>query len=163
MMGVASLLLYTVYDAVYCSGRVTMQPRLPHHVAPPPVASHVAAVKALEPSELTVRERAHVRALLQYASGNLPGAVDEWSGILTEHPFGASLSLFLFPSLSLTEASLSCQPGYHLILYADILALPLLYRACVWLGRFEQQRDTISRLLPFWTKDMQLYPFLMAL
>ena len=52
-----------------------------------PVAPHLEALKAASP-HITDREKAHIRAVMAYASGNIPGAVDEWMSILISHPRG---------------------------------------------------------------------------
>lgn len=51
------------------------------------VSVHVQAVEeALERDELTEREIQHVEALLAYAEGHLPTAIDYWANILIRYP-----------------------------------------------------------------------------
>ena len=51
------------------------------------VAGHVrTAREALEGGSLTEREEKHVQALLAYAEGQLPTAIDHWADILVTHP-----------------------------------------------------------------------------
>ena len=58
----------------------------------PTVAPHIQAVKSVDTSNITERERGHVRAFLAYASGNLPKAVEEWATVLLNYPHGMSLN-----------------------------------------------------------------------
>ena len=44
------------------------------------------AKTALEGGGLTKREERHVKALLAYAEGQLPAAIDQWAAILVKHP-----------------------------------------------------------------------------
>ena len=37
---------------------------------------------------MTEREKGHIKALLAYASGNLPKATEELVAVVIEHPFG---------------------------------------------------------------------------
>eukprot|EP00731_Ephydatia_muelleri_P026005 Em0018g105a len=52
------------------------------------VASHLEALKngASHQLHLTEREKAHVRAVLYYGSGDLPKAAEEWTAILIKNP-----------------------------------------------------------------------------
>ena len=34
---------------------------------------------------------------------------------------------------------------------------------CIMLGEFVRMRDAIARVLVFWTEDMELYPYILAL
>ena len=52
------------------------------------VAPHLEAVKSVDLGKITDREKAHIRATLAYASGNLPQATEEWASILVEYPHG---------------------------------------------------------------------------
>lgn len=53
------------------------------------VAPHLEALKTASP-RITDREKAHIRAVLEFSSGNLPGAVDEWTDILVQNPRGVN-------------------------------------------------------------------------
>ena len=44
------------------------------------------AKTALEGGALTEREERHVQALLAYAEGQLPSAIDHWAAILVNYP-----------------------------------------------------------------------------
>ena len=58
-----------------------------HNIFSPPVSGHVRVAKAaLEGGGLTEREERHVKALLAYAEGQLPAAIDQWAAILVKHP-----------------------------------------------------------------------------
>ena len=61
----------------------------------PAVASHLEALKngASHQLHLTEREKAHVRAVLYYGSGDLPKAAEEWTAILIKNPKGSGPSL----------------------------------------------------------------------
>ena len=51
------------------------------------VSPHVEAAKAaMVGGAITERERGHVRALLAYASGDLPRATEEWASLLMQFP-----------------------------------------------------------------------------
>ena len=51
------------------------------------MSGHVEAARlALEGEELTEREERHVQALLAYAEGQLPTAIDHWAQLLISHP-----------------------------------------------------------------------------
>jgi hypothetical protein len=53
----------------------------------PKVSGHVKVAKtALEGGTLTEREERHVQALLAYAEGQLPSAIDHWAAILVNYP-----------------------------------------------------------------------------
>ncbi len=52
------------------------------------VAPHIEAVKSIDSSTITERERGHVSAFLTYASGNLPQAAEEWISVLVDYPLG---------------------------------------------------------------------------
>ena len=57
-----------------------------HHTFPP-VSHHVRIAKAaVEGGGLTEREERHVQALLAYADGQLPTAIDHWAAILVKYP-----------------------------------------------------------------------------
>ncbi len=47
--------------------------------------------------------------------------------------------------------------------HPDLFAISALHRACVWLGEFQKQRDTMARVLPHWKEDMALYPFIISM
>lgn len=48
-------------------------------------------------------------------------------------------------------------------LSADALAVSLIVFSCIMVGEFERMRDTIARVLVFWTEHMELYPYILAL
>ena len=51
------------------------------------MSHHVRIVKAaVEGGGLTEREERHVQALLAYADGELPTAIDHWAAILVKYP-----------------------------------------------------------------------------
>ena len=50
------------------------------------IAAHLEAVKSIDSSKITEREKGHVRAFLENTAGNLPQAVEEWSKILIHYP-----------------------------------------------------------------------------
>ena len=49
------------------------------------------------------------------------------------------------------------------LLFADALAVALTVFGCIMVGEFVRMRDTIARVLVFWTEDMELYPYILAL
>jgi len=49
---------------------------------------NIEAVKSMDTSKISKRERDHLRAFLTYASGNLSQATEEWISILVDHPLG---------------------------------------------------------------------------
>ena len=53
---------------------------------------------ALEGEELTEREERHVQALLAYAEGQLPTAIDHWAQLLISHPRDLLATHMLFVS-----------------------------------------------------------------
>jgi tetratricopeptide (TPR) repeat protein len=58
-----------------------------HPASSPQVSGHVKMAKtALEGGTLTEREERHVQALLAYAEGQLPSAIDHWAAILVNYP-----------------------------------------------------------------------------
>jgi tetratricopeptide (TPR) repeat protein len=58
-----------------------------HPASSPQVSGHVNVAKtALEGGTLTEREERHVQALLAYAEGQLPTAIDHWAAILVNYP-----------------------------------------------------------------------------
>ena len=49
------------------------------------------------------------------------------------------------------------------LFFADAVAVGLTVFSCIAVGEFERMRDTIARVLVYWTEDMELYPFILAL
>ena len=45
----------------------------------------------------------------------------------------------------------------------DILAIGLLFVSCISIGEMEKMRDSLARVLPWWTEDMALYPHIFSL
>eukprot|EP00731_Ephydatia_muelleri_P026047 Em0018g147a len=44
----------------------------------------------------------------------------------------------------------------------DILAISLLFVSCICIGALEKMRDVLARLLPWWTEEMTLYPYIIS-
>eukprot|EP00731_Ephydatia_muelleri_P026050 Em0018g150a len=95
------------------------------------LAPHLEALKTASP-RITDREKAHIRAVMEIAAGDLPGAVEEWMDILVQNP-------------------------------QDILAISFLFSSCIAIGEMEKMRDSLARVLPWWTVDMALYPHILSL
>ena len=47
--------------------------------------------------------------------------------------------------------------------HADVLAVRMSRDAYNLVGEFVRERDMIARTLPFWTEDMEFYPYMLAL
>ena len=45
----------------------------------------------------------------------------------------------------------------------DILAISFLFSSCIAIGEMEKMRDSLARVLPWWTEDMALYPHILSL
>ena len=106
--------------------------------------------------QLTPREHAYIRAVLAYASGSLLKAVEEFSNMLMEYPLGIGI-------FALKSCGYQVIMTYKLFFSSDAVAVALSVFSCIMMGEFERMRDTLARVLVFWTEDMQLYPFMLAL
>ena len=52
---------------------------------------------------------------------------------------------------------------WFIIDFADAVVVALSAFSCIMVGEFERMRDAIARVLVFWTEDMELYPYILAL
>ena len=50
-----------------------------------------------------------------------------------------------------------------ILFHADILALRFVAGNTITSGEYEKGRDTFAWALAFWTEDMKLYPYVLAL
>ena len=126
------------------------------------VAPHIDAIKAAVASpgdQLTPREHGYIRAVLAYASGNLFKAFEEFCSVLMENPLGMFTRTHAWDNKYFTGVCLKLTT----CLSADALAVSLIVFSCIMVGEFERMRDTIARVLVFWTEHMELYPYILAL